>query len=428
MAPPWRSRLDLFSPAVRAAPRAWRHASAPPPPPRSRPADNAMHRTSSPSQAIARLSELATDEAIDGHSVLSLYLSFDPSELPHLRERHMQADALLDEAERHRPAKDGAPHEERLDLREDIERVREFLTDQEIAVQPAHGLAVFCCAHASLFEVVVLPRPVEPSVTVDQHPNIEPLVELAAPERWCVLLINRRSGRVLRGTRDRLAEVAHFHDDVHGWHAQGGWSQARYQRGIEHEVDEHIRNACARLLEHFRQRSFDRLLIASPVELRHRVEHELHADLRTRLTGHVEIDVEHATADEVRRRASPVIEADERARELAALDRLREGLAPTGHAATGLNEVLEMLNEQRVQMLLIAHGFTASGFICPQCGRLYTAEIPCPADGAAGEPQQDIVERAVELALERSSAEILIVRHQPDALSEYGQIAALLRY
>lgn len=382
-----------------------------------------VYRTGSPSQAIARLNELETD----GHSVLSLYLSFNPSELPHLRERHMQADALLSEAERHIPARDGASHRDRLALREDIERVREFLTDTELAVQPARGLAVFCCTPAGVFEIVTLPRPVEPSVTIDERPYIEPLVELAAPERWCVLLVNRRTGRILRGTRDRLREVAHVHDDVHGRHAQGGWSQARYQRGIEHEVDEHIHHVCAQLHEHFQQRDFDRLLISSPIELRHRVEHELSADLRPRLAGHLELDVEHATPDEVHRQAAPAIEADERERELAALSRLREGLAPGGHAATGLDEVLELLGEQRVQTLLVAHGFTASGLICPQCGRPFATQIPCPADGAAPEPCRDVVERAVELALAQS-ADVLIVRHQSDALSQYGHIAVLVRY
>ena len=29
-------------------------------------------------------------------------------------------------------------------------------------------------------------------------------------------------------------------DDVHSQHDQGGWSQARYQRGVEKEKDDHL--------------------------------------------------------------------------------------------------------------------------------------------------------------------------------------------
>ena len=382
-----------------------------------------MNRTSSISEALSRLRGLNTN----GHDVLSLYLSLDPSEFPNLRERHMEVDALLAGAERGHLSDAQGSHADRMALREGIERVREFFTDDELAVPSAHGLAVFCSMPADIFEVVSLPRPVDAAVVVDARPFIEPLVELTAPERWCALLISRRASRILCGTRDRLVEVESVLDDVHRRHAQGGWSQTRYQRGIENEVDQHIRTACSALLERFKRRSFDRLLIASPDELRHRVEHELDPNLSRRLAGHFEIDVERATPDEVRRRAAPPIEADELRREQEALERLSEGLAPGGHAATGLDEVLNLLDERRVQTLLLAPGFAVPGFVCPACGRLAAGGAQCPADGTTPEPRKDIVERAIELALNQS-AEVLTVRHQPEALIEYGSIAAMVRY
>jgi peptide chain release factor subunit 1 len=382
-----------------------------------------MHRTTSTSKALSRLTGLETN----GHRVLSLYLSLDPSEFPNLRERHAQVDAALDDAERRYESDGSDSHTDRLALREDIERVRGFLTDDELAVQSAHGLAVFCSVPADIFEVVALSSPVEAMAVVDERAFIEPLVELAAPERWCVLLVSRRAGRILYGTRERLVDVASVRDDVHGQHAQGGRSQARFQRAIESEVDEHIRRTCSALFERFKKRGFDRLLLAGPAELRPRVEHELHAELSRRLAGHFEIDVERATADEVHHRAAPQIEADERRREREALERLSEGMAPGGHAAAGLDEVLQLLNERRVQTLLLAHGFTARGFECPRCGRLSSSDAPCPTDGAAPEPREDITERAVELALDQS-AEVLPVRHEAGALAQHGPIAALLRY
>jgi len=388
--------------------------------------DRGVRRTRSVSEALDHLRGLRAG----GHGVLSLYLNFDPSEFPNLRERHMQADALLEDAERYHLGEENgsASREDRLALREDIGQVRELLADdEELAVQGACGLAIFRSTPADVFEVVALPRVVQAAVAVQASPFIEPLIELVAPERWCVLLVSRRAGRILRGTREGFTEVADVLDDVHGRHSQGGRSQARYQRGIEHEVDEHIRGTCAVLVEHFRQRPFDRLLIASPAELRHRVEKELHDDLRRRLAGHFEIDVERATTAQAHSRATPLIEADESRRELEALAQLSEGLAPGGHAAAGLEEVLELLNERRVQTLLLAHGFAASGFICPSCGRLAAVDAPCPIDGATPEPREDVIDSAIELALDQS-AEVLIVRHQPDGLSEHGPIAALLRY
>jgi hypothetical protein len=85
--------------------------------------DRGVHRTGSVNEALGHLHGLRAD----GHSVLSLYLNFDPSEFPNLRERHMQVDALLEDAERgHVSGENGsASREDRLVLREDIERVRE---------------------------------------------------------------------------------------------------------------------------------------------------------------------------------------------------------------------------------------------------------------------------------------------------------------
>lgn len=382
-----------------------------------------MHRTSSTGEALERLSGLRAN----GHRVLSLYVSLDPSAFPNLRERHAQVDAVLDEAEREAERSGDGSHADRVALREDVAQVRRFLTDDELAVQSARGLAVFCSVPADLFEVVALPRPVTAMAVVQERPFIEPLVELGAPERWCVLLVSRRTARILYGTREHLVEVADVRDDVRGQHHQGGRSQSRYQRGIEDEVDEHVRNTCSALFERLQRRPFERLLLAGPAELRPRVQRELHPDLARLLAGHFEIDVERATPDEVHQRALAQIEADEARRERETLARLTEGMAPGGHAAAGLDAVLELLSERRVQTLLLAPDFAAPGSQCPRCGRLSSGEGACPADGAALESCADIAERAIHLALDQA-ATVMVVRHKLDALRAHAPIAALLRY
>ena len=171
------------------------------------------------------------------------------------------------------------------------------------------------------------------------------------------------------------------------------------------------------------------MLIGGPSEIHARVEGALHTDLRKRLAGDFEIDVERASADQVRKRALPLIEATERERERVALARLREGMAPDGHAATGLGEVLELLSERRVQTLLVAEGFSAPGFACPQCGWLVseTDGGTCPADGSALDRREDVVESAIAAALAQD-AEVLIVRHEREQLEELAPVAALVRY
>ena len=381
-------------------------------------------RTELSGETVGRLLRLPGD----GHLILSLYLSLDPARLPNLNERREEAGALLTEAVRRSEALEDCPHEERMALRRDIERVRDLLTeDEELAPPGAHGLAIFCSETAGVFEVVHLADDVDPGVLVDRRALLEPLVERLSGERWCVALVSRRTTRIFVGGHEHLVEAGGVLDDVHGRHAQGGWSQSRYQRGVEKEADDHIRATCAVLFDRLRDRPFDRLLLAGPAELHNRVEMKLHPDLRSRLAGRFEIDVERTSAEEVHRRAAPLIEAAEQRREQLALRRLRDSLAPTDHAAVGLEEVLELLSERRVAMLLVAHGFAVAGFACPLCGRLTAGGAPCPVDGADPEPREDVVESAIALALAQA-AQVLVVRHLPDELAEHGNIAALLRY
>jgi peptide subunit release factor 1 (eRF1) len=313
-----------------------------------------IQRTSLTRETLSRLAGLRTD----GHVVLSVYLDLDPTRFTHLRDRYTELDAVLEDAE-HRAHENGElSRAECKAVRSDVERVRELLANREELAPPStRGLAIFCSGPAEIFELVRLPRPVEPMAVIMPAPLIEPLAELAAPERWCVLLVSRRSSRIFSGTREKLAEVEGVLDDVHGQHAQGGWSQARYQRSIEREADDHIRATSEILFRRFKQRPFDRLLLGGPSELHARVQRALRTDLQKRLTGTFEIDVERASAEAVHRRALPLIEATERERERQALAKLREGLAPGGHAATGARNVLELLSERRVQTLLVAEGF-----------------------------------------------------------------------
>ena len=86
-----------------------------------------------------------------------------------------------------------------------------------------------------------------------------------------------------------------------------------------------------------------------------------------------------------------------------------------------------MLNERRVETLLIEERFQMPGRKCPQCSSLFADHVTnCPADEADAEPFDDIVEEAVELALSQSAG-VIIARHHDD-LEQMGGIGAVLRF
>ena len=370
------------------------------------------------------LRRLAQSKAANGGKAISFYLNLESTEFATPPARASAIRSLLDEGER--KIKEAEGGDANRALRADFERVREFFNG-DLPTDGAQGLAVFCSGETELFEVIRLPRPVASEVVVSDSPFIEPLVDLVSGT-WCILLCNRRTARIFRGSSDRIEEVARItSDDVLSQADAGGWSQQRYERGQDEEAHRHLKRVGDLLHRRFRRARFDHLLIGSPEELASDVEKTLHPDVRQRLAGRLSVDVENTSADDVLATARPVIEDRERQAERGALDRLKQGVGAGGRGVAGLDDVLGVLNERRVETLLLEERFQMPGRRCPQCGSLFAENVTaCPADETPTDACADVVEEAVELAVAQS-ADVVIARHHDD-LEQMGGIGAVLRF
>lgn len=320
-----------------------------------------------------------------GSGVLSLYLDLDPAHFPTPAARAMELDALLAQAQR-----DGAGA--------DAAQVRALLHASPELLRGERGLAVFSCAASGSLETLALPAAVEPMAVVDRVPWLEPLVALVTSENWGVAVVSRRGARLFRGGRRGLVEFATVTDEVHGRHAQGGWSQARYQRGIEQAVADHVRHVAAQLRRAHRRHPFEHLVVVAAPELWPVIEANLPHDLSDRLAGILEHDLERAATEDLAAAIVPVVEDAEWRREALALARLEDALATGGAAAAGVDEVELLLREARVALLLVPDA-----------------------------PRSPAVERLVELAA-RTDTGTLVVRHATEELRTRGPVAALLHW
>jgi peptide chain release factor subunit 1 len=368
-----------------------------------------------------RLRELATLRP-DGQKVLSLYLNLDPSEFPTPRDRAVELESLLGVVEREL-REDSLTHAQREALKRDLARVRSFF-EREFDASGTRGVAVFSASAIDFFDVHRLGRPIRSEVAIDDSPFIEPLTLMPGGDGYCVLLVNRQIARILCGGADGMREVISIVDDVHRWHDQGGWSQARYQRGIQKETKDHLKHASDELFRLSKRGIVQRLIIASPEEMRGEVEGTLHSYLRDRIAGWLDLDVQARPAD-VAREAAAIIERDEREREREWLDRLKSEVGRNARGTMGLADTLAALNERKVQVLLVQDGFRAPGFASPSADFLSVEDGRSPR-GEELQKRDDVVESALESALEQS-AEVIVVRHHPD-LEALGSIGAVLRY
>jgi peptide subunit release factor 1 (eRF1) len=97
-----------------------------------------------------------------------------------------------------------------------------------------------------------------------------------------------------------------------------------------------------------------------------------------------------------------------------------------GSGVAGLESVLNALFEHRVDTLIVSDDFEAPGWRCRQCDGLTTIGQECPVCGNPMERVDDVVEEAIEAAVNQS---VRVAQCDGSAdLDALGRIGALLRF
>ncbi|MFN8164059.1 MAG: Vms1/Ankzf1 family peptidyl-tRNA hydrolase [Solirubrobacterales bacterium] len=361
------------------------------------------HHDSTDDQSVTELLEVDQGELRRingmGHGngrVLSLCLALDR---PQVRSPHsvaVEIESGLDKAGDQLRASALDADAERA-LSSCLDRVRDSLEGANLLDHSLHAVAAFCEESGDL-RTYALRRPTEEAIAAafGERPAIELLLGTLGGRSWAVALVSRKHGRIFRGTESSLAEIGEAEDEVHRWHSQGGWSQARFQRGIEKEAEDHVEHVCDLLFALHRRQPLDRLVVGGPAEIWPAIDAGLHPYLRRRLAGHLPIDVDSATPESVLEHLQPLIRDDREQTEHAALEQLGGGLGTGDEAVAGLDEVRRALEDRRVATLLVSD---------------------------VGLNEQ--IESAIGAALDQS-AEIIVFENE--TLEPFGGIGALLRY
>ena len=294
------------------------------------------------------------------------------------------------------------------------------------------ALAIYSSDALEVFEAVKLPDSVAAAVHVDQRPMLEPVMGLQDEGAWCVLLVTRDSARIFRGGPTGIREIRDVQSDVKNQHSAGGWSQARFERSVEQEVEWHLERATDLLFRHFKRRPFDHLIVGANNEaLRPALTGETHAYLIERIRGWVDIDEKSASGDEVFEAVRDVMDAHLEAEERALFERFAAEQGTDGRAAAGLEPVLAALAEKRVETLLVREGAAAPGTKCVTCGWLGPARIQrCLVDETTLDGVDNIIEPAIQAAIQQSATVHVVRSGGGEASAEpfSEPVAALLRY
>ena len=287
------------------------------------------------------------------------------------------------------------------------------------------GLLLVSCSAHDLFEVVELPMPVRDRVVINHAPAISQLESvLQDHEPIGVLLADRQRARVLVFELGELVERTELVDELThgdpGHHDRGDLAHA-----VEAATHAHLRKAADAAWRQYQARPFAHLAIGGPDPVAAELATVLHPYLRERLVGRLAVTVNAGVA-EIRTATLEVERIVDRRRESALVDRLRREAATGRRGVTGLAATLQAVNDRRVERLLVSDGYAEEGWRCPDTGALASVGPTSPTTGRRMEQVDDVVEDAVEAALNQGcKVDICIDNADLDVL---GRIGALLRY
>jgi peptide chain release factor subunit 1 len=364
------------------------------------------------------------------YPVVSLYLDTRPNQ--HGRDQHRTFTRKELKA-RSRTYPVNSPERESLD--HDVERIARFL---EIELEPStNSVAIFACSAGELFETVqsagIIPQH---GLYISDRPHLYPLARLESQSpRYAALVTDTNTAHILVFSAGALVTDREVKGVKTRSSSQGGWSQARYRRHLENFHLQHVKEVVDALDRIVRAEDISHILISCDEVTLPLLREQLPKHLSDKVVDHIRVGA-HAAAGDVLKAsldAMSRVNADtDRERVNAAIGAYRAG----GLGVVGPEDTLAALLKGQVDELLIAADMQRMR-AAPIGTTVGSANDAAIAESvlesiSAGEPAEaepGIVRLADELvARAKQTGARLTFIEDPELLSDYGGVAALLRF
>lgn len=293
----------------------------------------------------------------------------------------------------------------------------------------APGLALFSCSGRGFFRNFELPHGPRPRILFERSFYVRPLSAIFDRHRKSLIcLLDSRKAVWYESTMNvlnKLAELESKEPPPSKGRAFKGYETKKIERHIEAHVLAHLKQAAGKTFQIEKKNGYDSLFIGCDDKLFSNLDGLLHNYLKQKLSARMKARP-GTTADKVLQEAADLEKRLKKAEEDDIVLRLVGILEKGGRGCSGLLETLRKLNVYEVQTLVVTHGFSAEGRICPSCRFLYVDELRCPSCEVKTDKTADIVDEAIEQAMTRD----LPVKHitPPSKLDRYGKIGAFLKY
>ena len=355
--------------------------------------------------------------------VITFYLNFSP-------ERLVRADppvfmsvfhSLRHQAlEARKPYIESLPHAQRLGVPDDVRDVQAFLEGYQ--PEGARSLVIFKSG-TQLNRVMPLPVRVADSLTIDPDPYVEPLEAILEEERR-VLVVDLAKERTTfslyeLGFEEEILSIKSFVPKETVDASRPG----KVQRHRLTHLQWHLKASAQAADRLFRERGSELLAVIGEETLIKEFEDYLPKSLHDRLLAEVHLSPD----DGPNRRRAALQEAlakHQKKEEEAALSELGF-FQGHGRLAAGLETVIDAANLFLMRGLFVDNELTRPGYVCRDHHFLSLKAGPCPFDGQALLPAENVVDELIEIA-RLHGVDVMLVRHRPELLRPYDGAAAVL--
>jgi len=355
--------------------------------------------------------------------VITFYLNFSP-------ERLVRADppvfmsvfhSLRHQAlEARKPYIESLPHAQRLGVPDDVRDVQAFLEGYQ--PEGARSLVIFKSG-TQLNRVMPLPVRVADSLTIDPDPYVEPLEAILKEERR-VLVVDLAKEKTTfslyeLGFEEEILSIKSFVPKETVDASRPG----KVQRHRLTHLQWHLKASAQAADRLFRERGSELLAVIGEETLIKEFEDYLPKSLHDRLLAEVHLSPD----DGPNRRRAALQEAlakHQKKEEEAALSELGF-FQGHGRLAAGLETVIDAANLFLMRGLFVDNELTRPGYVCRDHHFLSLKAGPCPFDGQALLPAENVVDELIEIA-RLHGVDVMLVRHRPELLRPYDGAAAVL--
>jgi peptide subunit release factor 1 (eRF1) len=362
---------------------------------------------------LGRLNEARSDEA----PIVSLYLEMTPE----ARIGTTWSTVLKDLCER-AVADAEAGHKDAV--QRECERIREAL--EAGLPRTGRGVAFFACESQGLFEQIGTAVTLPNSVHVGDNPYVRPLARVRDEnDRFVLALLSMHKSRFFFSQIGLVEEVYELEgeefavtDLVSKDQKQDRKAELRRQQA---QRSAHALSLIAQTLE------ARHVLYSAPADMEADFLDKLDQATRQKVAGNFSCDT-NATPSEVADAAEAAQREVEEKEEVETLGKVQELLS--SRAVAGLDDTLDMLNQQRVMTLVVDGDQTIPGGIDSESGMLTTqTDGTYAATGGDVRAVPDLVELMLDKAMEQgASLELVHSDAGREALAPHGPAAALLRF